>query len=197
MGGNDKSRLLLGGRPMLARVIDRMRPQVSLLAVSANDHATRTLYPNLPVLNDGEFRFEGPLAGVLAGVRWARRVAPSAVWLATAATDTPFLPPNLVRRLLGASDHATVTRLAASQGRVHPVFGLWPLALTPVLESWLAGGGSRKVHDWLQHVPHAVVAFDEVDGRDPFFNVNTPDDAAVARSLLAEIVSHLVSPNPG
>jgi molybdenum cofactor guanylyltransferase len=126
MGGNDKSRLLLGGRPMLAWVIDRMRPQVGAMAVSSNDEAIPIVYPNLTVLDDGEFRFEGPLAGILAGMRWARRVAPSAVWLATAATDTPFLPPDLVRCLLAASDQATVARLAASQGRIHRclVFGL-------------------------------------------------------------------------
>jgi len=107
-----------------------------------------------------------------------------------------FQVSRSVRRpiVLGASDQAAITRLAASQGRVHPVFGLWPLALTPALESWLVGGGSRKVHDWLQDVPHVVVEFDEVDGRDPFFNVNTPDDASVARSLLPETAFDLVSP---
>jgi molybdopterin-guanine dinucleotide biosynthesis protein A len=171
---------------MLGRVIDRMRPQVGALAVSANGKAIQLPGLRLPVLDDAEFQFEGPLAGILAGMRWARQVAPSADWLATAATDTPFLPPDLVRRLFGASDLSTVARLAASHGRVHPVFGLWPLALAPALEGWLAAGPSRKVHDWLQRIPHVVVEFDQVDGSDPFFNVNTPDDARVARTLLAE-----------
>jgi molybdenum cofactor guanylyltransferase len=189
MGGGDKSRLLIGGRPMLARVIDRMRPQVGALAVSANGDATRLLNPDLPVLDDAEFRFEGPLAGILAGMRWAHRIAPSADWLATAATDTPFLPRSLVRRLFGASDQPRVARLAASQGRVHPVFGLWPLAQAPALEGWLARGRSRKVHDWVQQIPHVVVEFEPVDGADPFFNVNTPDDAEVARALVMETAS--------
>jgi molybdopterin-guanine dinucleotide biosynthesis protein A len=189
MGGGDKSRLLIGGRPMLARVIDRMRPQVGALAVSANGDATRLLNPDLPVLDDAEFRFEGPLAGILAGMRWARLRASSADWIATAATDTPFIPPNLVRRLFGASDEAMVARLAASQGRVHPVFGLWPLALAPALEDWLARGGSRKVHDWVQQIPHVAIEFEPVDGADPFFNVNTPDDAEVARALVMETAS--------
>ena len=187
MGGNDKSMLLLGGRSMLVMVIDRMRPQVGALAVSANGDTSRLQELNLPVLTDAEFRFEGPLAGILAGMRWARREVPLANWIATAATDTPFLPPSLVHRLLTASGQSTVARLAASRGKVHPVFGLWPLDLAPALEEWLASGLSRKVRDWVEHIPHVVVEFDEVDGSDPFFNMNTPDDVKVARSLLSEV----------
>lgn len=183
MGGNDKSRLLLGGRPMLAWVIDRMRPQVGAMAVSSNDEATPIHYPNLPVLDDGEFRLEGPLAGILAGMRWASRSGPCD-WIATAATDAPFIPPDFVRRLVGATDQPMALRLAASEGRVHPVFGLWPVALAPALDTWLAAGGSRKVHDWVRQVPHAVVEFESADGVDPFFNVNTPADAEVARAHL-------------
>ena len=189
MGGSDKSKLLLGGRPMLAMVIDRMRPQVGALAVSANGDASRRLELDLPVLADAEFSFEGPLAGILAGMRWARREVPSANWIATAATDTPFLPPSLVFRLLTASPRSTVARLAASRGKVHPVFGLWPIDLAPALEEWLAGGLSRKVRDWVEHIPHVVVEFVEVDGSDPFFNVNTPDDVKLAQSLLSEVTS--------
>lgn len=189
MGGRDKAQLLLGGRSMLVMVIDRMRPQVGALAVSANDDAIRRLELDLPVLADAEFSYEGPLAGILAGMRWARREMPSANWIATAATDTPFLPPSLVHRLLSASPRSTIARLAASRGRMHPVFGLWPIDLAPALGKWLADGASRKVRDWVASIPHVVVKFDEVDGSDPFFNVNTPEDASVARSLLSEIVS--------
>ena len=189
MGGRDKAQLLLDGRSMLAMVIDRMRPQVGALAVSANGDAIRSLKLDLPVLADAEFSFEGPLAGILAGMRWARREVPSANWIATAATDTPFLPSNLVHRLLSAGEQSTVARLAASRGKVHPVFGLWPIDLAPALEEWLAGGLSRKVGDWVKHIPHVVVEFGEVDGSDPFFNVNTPDDVKVARSLLPEVTS--------
>ena len=189
MGGIDKAMLLLGGRPMLAIVIDRMRPQVDALAVSANGDVIGNLGLDLPILADAEFRFEGPLAGLLAGLRWARREVPSAIWMATAAIDTPFLPSNLVHSLLMASPQSNVTRLAASRGSMHPVFGLWPMDIAPALEDWLAGGSSRKVSDWVGQIPHVIVEFEEVDGSDPFFNVNTPDDARVARLRLSETAS--------
>ena len=157
--------------------------------VSANGDAIRRLELDLPVLADAEFAFEGPLAGILAGMRWARREVPAADWIATAATDTPFLPRSLVHRLLSASGQSTVARLAASRGKVHLVFGHRPIDLAPALEEWLASGLSRKVRDWVGQIPHLVVEFDEVDGFDPFFNVNTRDDVKVARSLLPEVTS--------
>jgi molybdopterin-guanine dinucleotide biosynthesis protein A len=189
MGGRDKAQLLLDGRSMLAMVIDRLRPQVGALAVSSNGDAIRLLQPDLTVLDDAEFSYEGPLAGILAGMRWARREMPSANWITTVATDTPFLPLSLVQRLLTASPRSAVARLAASRGRVHPVLGLWPIELGPALEKWLADGASRKVRDWIESIPRVVVTFDDVDGIDPFFNVNTAEDANVARSLLSEIAS--------
>jgi molybdopterin-guanine dinucleotide biosynthesis protein A len=166
-----------------------MRPQVGALAVSANGDAIRRRNLELPVLADAEFSYEGPLAGILAGMRWARREISSAKWIATAATDTPFLPPSLVQHLLAASTRSAVARLAASRGQMHPVFGLWPIDLAPTLARWLADGSSRKVRDWVEHIPHVVVEFDEVEGSDPFFNVNTPDDIDVARSLLSRVTS--------
>jgi molybdopterin-guanine dinucleotide biosynthesis protein A len=189
MGGRDKAQLLLDGRSMLAMVIDRLRPQVGALAVSSNGDAIRLLQPDLTVLDDAEFSYEGPRAGILAGMRWARREMPSANWIATVTTDTPFLPLSLVQRLLTASPRSAVARLAASRGRVHPVLGLWPIELGLALEKWLADGASRKVRDWIESIPRVVITFDEVDGIDPFFNVNTAEDANVARSLLSEIAS--------
>ena len=184
--GSDKAVLPLGGRPMVARAVDRMRPQVGMLAVSSNSDALGPLGPDVPVLDDAEFSFEGPLAGILAGMRWARRATPPAEWIATVAVDTPFLPTDVVHRLLAASELPTVARLAASRGRVHPVFGLWPVRLDQHLAAWLAGGGSRKVLDWVAGIPHVLVEFPDRDGHDPFFNVNTPHDAEIARSLLPE-----------
>jgi molybdopterin-guanine dinucleotide biosynthesis protein A len=185
MGAGDKATMLVGGRAMLAIVAERMGSQVGALAVSANGNLDPLLLPGVPILPDGALAFEGPLAGLLAGMSWARRAVPSATWIATSPTDAPFLPLDLVGRLLAASSDVQTTRLAASRGRIHPVFGLWPLDLASALADWLAAGSSRRVRDWVAAIPHVVVDFDRAGEPDPFFNVNTPDDLEAARSRIA------------
>lgn len=186
MGGGDKGLLTLGGQSLLARVIDRLAPQVAGLALNANGDPARFDSFGLPVLRDSIDGFAGPLAGVLAGLDWAADQGAETV--VTAAADTPFFPGDLVPRLLLASegmDHPLV--LAATpdpdRGRVrHPTFGLWPVALRHDLRAAL-DGGLRKVVIWTEKHAGREAHF-PVTTIDPFFNVNTPDDLARAEALI-------------
>jgi len=192
MGGGDKSLRELGGRPMLGRVIDRLRPQVGAVVINANGDPARFTGFDAPVHADPVPGFAGPLAGVLAGMRWAEIHRPQAHWVVTVATDTPFFPENLVARLVGAAGHHdTMIALAKSGDRVHPVFGLWPVALADDLEAAIRDEDLRKVLVWVHRHPHVEVIFTGpvIDGTeiDPFFNVNTPEDMDVAETLAAEL----------
>src|SRR5277367_3982418 len=101
---------LLGGKPMVAHVVERLRPQVMDLVVVANDPSPvfRTL--DVPVIADPpdvqraarrEGRRLGPLAGILAGMEWAVKNHPHCGWILTAPADVPFLPLDLTVRLCG------------------------------------------------------------------------------------------------
>ncbi len=189
MGGGDKCLLSLGGRPILAHVIDRLRPQVDGLALNANGDPERFAAFGLPVLPDSVGGFPGPLAGVLAGMDWAAGQGAEAI--VTAAADTPFFPDDLVRALRTATV-AGDTPLAMAMtpgedGRLdrHPTFGYWPVDLRDDLRAALADG-LRKVVAWTEPQGCARAVFhDRVP--DPFFNVNTPEDLAAAEALLAAV----------
>ena len=117
-----------------------------------------------------------------------RKAAPNARFIVTAACDTPFFPKDLVQKLLASTDGAyPCIALAASGGKVHPVFGLWPVALADDLALSLEAG-TRKVLHWADRHPHFIVefAFADFGGNlvDPFFNANTPEDLAEAERLL-------------
>jgi len=191
MGGGDKGLRDLAGRPMLAHVIDRLAPQVSCLVLNANGDPERFSAFGLPVVADTVGGFAGPLAGVLAGMRWAITNVPQARWIATAPGDAPLLPTDFVERLVGVvADSDRGIALAQSGGRLHPVAGLWPVALADDLEAALAAG-IRKVLDWADRhgavpVPFASVRIGEVEA-DPFFSANTPDDFGTLRDLLAKV----------
>jgi molybdopterin-guanine dinucleotide biosynthesis protein A len=189
MGGGDKGLRELGGKPLMAHTIERLSAQASPVAINANGDLPRFAAFGLPVIPDLTADHPGPLAGVLAGMRWAERAAPASRFIVTAACDTPFFPRDMTARFLAAagSTYPAIV-LASSAGRTHPVFALWPLALTDDLQDALASG-ARKVGDWIDRHEHFIVGFRllPIAGApaDPFFNVNTPEDLAQAAALLA------------
>lgn len=185
MGGGDKCLKEVGGRLLLAHVIDRLKPQVDRLVLNANGDPARFGAFGLPVVADGVPGFTGPLAGVLAGMEWAQREAPDAPRLVSLPTDTPFMPRDLVAGLqaMAALTGAEIA-VAASGGRAHPVVALWPVCLAGDLRRALADEGIRKIDAWTARYRTATTEF-PILPHDPFFNVNTPDDVAEAERLLA------------
>ena len=183
MGGGDKCLRLLAERPILAHVIERAQPQVATLVLNANGDAARFAAFGLPVVADELAGFAGPLAGVLAGLDWAAANLPHATHVASFATDAPFLPRDLVAALRdGMREGGYQLACAASDGRAHPVFGLWPLALREDLRQALVGG-LRKVDQWTGRYRLIEVEFPAAPV-DPFFNANRPEDLAEAERLV-------------
>jgi molybdopterin-guanine dinucleotide biosynthesis protein A len=188
MGGGDKGLLALGGGTMLARVVERLEPQVGRVVINANGDPGRFAALALPVVKDDIGGFAGPLAGVLAGMRWAVANAPVATHIATVSSDAPLLPADLVARLAGALDgRGHGIAIAQSAGELHPVIGLWPVALADDLEPALKSG-VRKVLHWTDRHGTVPVEFPlaTVCGRavDPFFNANTPEELDELRRLI-------------
>jgi molybdopterin-guanine dinucleotide biosynthesis protein A len=185
MGGGDKPLREIGGQPILARVISRLAPQCENLVLSANGDAQRFASFGLPVVADTVKDYPGPLAGILAGLDWAAVHRPDAPWVLSAPGDCPFLPRDLVLRLRQAlSDQGAELAIAASQGRSHPVIGLWKVALRDALREALVVENLRQVSEWTGRYRIAVVAWDAVL-LDPFFNANTIGDLAEAERLAA------------
>ena len=181
MGGNEKSLLQLAGKQPISWVAEAMASQVDPLAVNANGDPARFGFLELPVIADTVEGFVGPLAGVLAGMRWANDLE-GVTHLITAAADTPFLPNNLVQELqaaIGGTDHIA---MAHSLDRIHPVFGLWPIALADDLEHFLVAEDKRKILEFANRYTLHSVNFDK-PGTDPFFNINTPQDLAQAEEM--------------
>ncbi|SET77605.1 molybdenum cofactor guanylyltransferase MobA [Oceanicella actignis] len=188
MGGGDKGLRLVAGRSLMARAIERLRPQCGPLALNANGDPARLAGFGLPVLPDGAPGFPGPLAGALAAMDWAAGLGASHV--VTAAADTPFFPADLVRRLAEAAHAAGAPMAMAATpdperpGRLwrHPTFALWPTALREDLRAALASG-VRKVVLWTD--AHGCVDAPFPAGPfDPFFNVNAPDDIDEAERIV-------------
>ena len=189
MGGGDKSLRLLAGQTLLDHVIDRVKPQVAALVLNANGDPARFARFGLPVVADSIADFAGPLAGILAGLDWTAANRPDCAFVVSLATDAPFLPTDLVARLVGGMNEAAAElACAASSGQPHPVIGLWPVRLRDELRGALAEEGVRKVDVWTARYRLATVDF-PVTAIDPFFNANRPEDLDRAAALLQETAS--------
>jgi molybdenum cofactor guanylyltransferase len=184
MGGGDKWRIQIGGLSILDRILDRVRPQCR--DVIFNTNADRETAPaGLTLVPDSVPDYPGPLAGILAGLDWAAGNAPEISWLVSVPGDCPFLPRDLVAGLHKArTDGDADLACAESAGRRHPTVALWPIRLREDLRAAITTGQMRAVHEWTARYPLAVATWDDVPV-DPFFNVNTPEDAATAAALAA------------
>ena len=183
MGGGDKARIRIGGATILDRVLACLSAQCPRLAINANGDPARFADTGLPVLADDVAGFAGPLAGVLAGLDFLATKAPGIEWLLSVPGDCPFLPDDLVERLHQAR-HAAGTPLACARSGDwrHPVVGLWPVALRDDLRRALVQEGLHKIEAWTAR--HGVAVADwPAAPVDPFFNVNTPDEAARAEEI--------------
>jgi molybdopterin-guanine dinucleotide biosynthesis protein A len=185
MGGGDKARIRIGGVTILQRVLSCLAPQCGGIIINANGDPKRFADTGLPVTADSVPDFAGPLAGILAGLDWAATQAPQSEWLVSVPGDCPFLPKDLVSRLHQARLAAGALLACARSGEWrHPVVALWPVALREDLRHALIDEGLHKIEIWTARHGIAIAEW-PVEPIDPFFNVNTPEDAARAEALAA------------
>jgi molybdopterin-guanine dinucleotide biosynthesis protein A len=187
MGGGDKCLRLLGGRTILSRVIECTSGQVAELALNANGDPVRFKGYGLPVIPDVIEGYAGPLAGILTGLEWVAREWPDCDWMASFPTDAPFAPDDLVARLLSAiKTEGADLACATSNGRTHPVVGLWSVALRGELRCAMMEDSVRKVDAWTADYKMACVEY-SIEPFDPFFNTNRPEDLDAAELILARV----------
>jgi molybdenum cofactor guanylyltransferase len=183
MGGGDKALIAVGGVAILDRVLGFLRPACREIILNANGDPARFARYGLPVIPDSVPDFAGPLAGILAGLDWAAAHRPDLAWVVSVPGDCPFLPHDLVTRLHEARQQAGLPLACARSGDWrHPVVALWPVALREDLRHALVKEDLRKIEVWTAR--HGVAIADwPAKPVDPFFNVNTPEDAAEAERL--------------
>ena len=179
MGGVDKGLVPVNGRPMIAWVIDTLRPQVAEVLINANRNRDRYGEFATGVIDDGDSEFRGPLAGMLSGMRAARTP-----WLAIVPCDSPLITSHLVERLYDAVA-ASGTRIAAAHDgeRLQPVCALLACDLVDDLAGYL-DDGERKIDRWYARHGYATVDFSDVAAS--FANINAPDDRQALEAALAE-----------
>ena len=179
MGGGDKCLMPLDGRPLLAHVLDRIRPQASSILINSNSDPALFGAFGVSVRCDVMQGRLGPLAGLLTGLVWAKET--SATHLLTVPCDTPFLPQDLAARLRrDLSRSGADIAVARDPETIHPVIALWPVRLAAQLAADL-DSGARSVQRWLSPFKVCESEF----SASYFSNLNTPAELRAAEAQLA------------
>ncbi|MGH8578945.1 MAG: molybdenum cofactor guanylyltransferase MobA [Gammaproteobacteria bacterium] len=177
MGGEDKGLIHLAGRPLVAYVIDALRPQVGAILINANRNQDQYAQFGYPVIADEIPGYCGPLAGIASGMQ-----AAATEYIVTSPCDSPFLPPDLVERLANRMPETGAEICVAHDGsRIQPVFSLISRALLSALRTYL-DSGERKVDTW--YATRSTVEVDFSDAPDTFLNLNTMRELALVEERL-------------
>ena len=182
MGGGIKSLKKFNNKSIFDRVFENLQTQVNKVIINSNDSENLFVKYNVEVIKDSLEGYLGPLAGLHATLEWLNRNAPYINWLVTVPGDTPFIPINLVKKLLDKvknSNHKIV--LAQSNGKTHPIIGIWHSNLFESLKNSL-NSGNRKIMDWASQHSLEYVEFTN-SKYDPFFNINCIEDLIEAKEI--------------
>lgn len=166
MGGEDKGLVQYRNKPLYQHVLEKLRPQVSSVCISANRNLERYQESGVLVIADTLPDYPGPLAGMMAALQ-----ATDNEWLAFASCDTPALPENLVQRLWQEKGPAQAV-WARTADRDHPTLALLHHNVATELAAYLAKG-ERRVMLFLQEIGGHAVLFEDTAA---FNNINRPED---------------------
>lgn len=169
MGSVDKGLQLFKGKPMVAHVLERIAPQADEIIINANRSINEYEAFGHRVVPDAIDGFAGPLAGLHVGMMHA-----TTPLIVTAPCDSPFLPLDLVARLLAAMEKGNADlAVAKTFDQVHPVFCLVKREREPHLRAFLETG-QRKIDKWYATLKVVEVQFD--DQELAFANINTEEE---------------------
>jgi len=186
MGGREKSFLVLDGASLLDRTLSRLRFQVDDVIINANGDANRFATTQITVVEDVLTDIGTPLAGLHAALCYGADNGFDAV--VTIPSDAPFLPLDLVKRLVDAGD-VTGAAIARSGGQDHYLTGIWTTSMVKPLGHLIESEGLRRVQDFASKAKAGKVVWSAVP-HDPFFNINTAEDLAEAEMIARGVCPH-------
>lgn len=178
--GREKAFELIRGWSIIDRIVACLGAQMTDIVVNANGDMQRFGHIGFPVIGDLRKDIHSPMAGLHAALAHGRDGGYGAVL--TVPSDAPFLPLDLVERLLVAVRPAAI---AASAGQRHYLTGIWSTSLLDELEKAMDSQLAPRLRDWTLVCDAAVVHW-PAEPYDPFFNVNTPEELAEAERIAAE-----------
>lgn len=167
MGGIDKGLLTVCGQPMVVSAINAL---ANCQQTVINTNRQIEIYQqqfSVPVIDDGDEDFRGPLAGMLVAMHYARQIGLN--WVLTAPCDSPRINKAYTKRMHQVKQQSTANIYVAYCEGFQPVFALLNVDLLESLTTFLQKG-NRKIMQFYQQVGYHCVDFETPND---FININT------------------------
>ena len=180
-GGGIKTLTKINGESIFEKIIDVLKKQNTNILINSNYKNEVFHKTNFPIIEDLDNNFQGPLAGIYACMKWLNKKKFNTDWLLTVPSDTPFLPNNLLEIFKSKLKNKTNILIARSNGKIHPIIGMWNISLYNNLKNELESE-NRKIMEWVYKNNFDFVDFNNRN-YDPFFNINTKEDIVEAQNI--------------
>lgn len=181
MGGETKSFINFNNKNIFDRILERLKPQIKKIIVNCNSIEFQLEKYQFPIIKDIKKGYLGPLAGIHSAMTWIKNNEPEIEWLITIPGDTPFIPFDLISKFKDKISKETKIILAQSDKKTHPIIGAWHISLLNNLDSEL-NRGVRKILSWVELHNFDLINY-KIESHDPFFNINTKEDLAIAANI--------------
>jgi molybdopterin-guanine dinucleotide biosynthesis protein A len=185
--GQNKALVPFLGRPLIQRVVDRVRPLSGDILVTTNDPEDFT-FLGLPLFPD-VMPGSGALGGLLTALTAAQQP-----FVAVVACDMPFVNSNLLKLEIDLVKNLKVDAVVPESGEgyepFHAVYRREPClaAIRAALDA-----GQRRMISWFPLAQVHILSAEQVRAIDPmlraFENINTPEELEQAESTARQAES--------
>lgn len=170
LGGIDKALITVDGIPLISRIYNTFRAEVSEVIVISNSNRT---YPvDAPIFPDKILNC-GPLGGIHSALTNA---ASSLVLIVS--VDMPFASKDIFQQLLNIYQQSNAEVVVPKHGDfLEPLFGLYSKTLVSRINSILSDKQGHPITELLSQSNTQYLELpDDFQTWMWFYNINTPDD---------------------
>ena len=181
--GEDKNHIKLGNKTLLEHVLYKINNKFPETLIVSNRPLKIQITKKITIIEDC-FENLGPLVGVLSSMKWIKENKKTFKWIATFPSDTPFFETSIIEEYKKrVTTNESSLYFVKSNNKRHNIFGLWSIDLLQTLENDIVKNNFRKVEDWANKIGVKTINV-EIKEFDPFFNINTKEDFAIAKKIL-------------
>lgn len=185
MDGQDKRTIKLGGVTLLENAMSRLAPQCEEVVISYADlPLSQQKNTDKEVFIADVIADKGPLGGIYSVMAWAKQNRPAVDRIVTCPADSPFLPKDLIEQFINkpTKNNNDPICLASWQGSIEPLFGIWQISIVDKLEHYIKTSARLSVLSFAKFASFETLDISSQHSA-PFFNINTPDDMALAQEI--------------
>jgi len=175
-----KSKIVIDGRTIIARIIDIFDELFDEIIIVTNKPEEFTEYNRCKIIGDCILN-KGPLGGIHAALKETDREA-----LFVVAGDMPLIDKDyIIKQADFYMKNLCEVLIPRVNNYIEPLHGIYKKTIMPVLEEFLKRENDYALRDFFKIADTGFLEFDDSDkSQKAFTNINSPSDIIKVKKLL-------------